>query len=67
MRGSYGIHIIYYMSDVTPGEVALDEIRDGVTELALSDKIKSTYENQVDAWIAEANVEYFYSNFGIAG
>ena len=67
VRGSYGIHIIYYMSDVTPGEVALDEIRDGVTELALSDKIKSTYENQVDAWIAEANVEYFYSNFGIAG
>ena len=38
-----------------------------MTELALSDKIKSTYENQVDAWIAEANVEYFYSNFGIAG
>ncbi len=67
VRGSYGIHIIYYMSDVTPGEVALDEIRDGVAEVALSDKTASTYEDQVNAWIEEANVEYFYSNFGIAG
>ena len=67
VRGSYGIHIIYYMSDVTPGEVALDEIRDGVAEVALSDKVKATYDEQVAAWIEEANVEYFYSNFGIAG
>ena len=64
--GSYGIHIIYYMSDITPGAVALEEIHDSVEELALSDKIQSTYENQVAAWVEEANVEYFYSNFGIA-
>ena len=67
VRGSYGIHIIYYMSDVTPGEVALDEIHDGVAEVALSDKIAATYDEQVAAWVEEANVEYFYSNFGIAG
>ena len=67
VRGSSGIHIIYYMSDVTPGEVALDEIRDGVAEVALSDKIAATYDNQVAAWVEEANVEYFYSSFGIAG
>ena len=28
--GSYGIHIIYYMSDITPGAVALEEIHDSV-------------------------------------
>ena len=67
VRGSYGIHIIYYMSDVTPGEVALEEIHDGVAEVALSDKIAATYDEQVAAWVEEANVEYFYSNFGIAG
>ena len=67
VRGSSGIHIIYYMSDVTPGEVALDEIRDGVAEVALSDKIAATYDEQVAAWVEEANVEYYYSNFGIAG
>ena len=67
VRGSYGIHIIYYMSDVTPGEVALDEIHDGVAEVALSDKIAATYDEQVAAWVEEANVEYYYSNFGIAG
>lgn len=67
VRGSYGIHIIYYMSDVTPGEVALDEIHDGVAEVALSDKIAATYDEQVAAWVEEANVEYYYSSFGIAG
>ena len=67
VRGSYGIHIIYYMSDVTPGEVALEEIHDGVAEVALSDKIAATYDEQVAAWVEEANVEYYYSNFGIAG
>lgn len=66
VRGANGIHIIYYMSDITPGEVPLEEIREGVEEVALSDKIQATYDDQVAAWVAEANVEYFYSNFGIA-
>ena len=67
VRGSYGIHIIYYMGDITPGAVSLDEIRGSVTELALKDKQEAAYKDQVAAWVAEANVEYFYSNFGIAG
>ena len=66
VRGSYGIHIIYYMGDITPGAVSLDEIRGSVTELALKDKQEAAYKDQVAAWVAEANVEYFYGNFGIA-
>ena len=66
VRGSHGIHIIYYMGDVTPGAVSLDEIRGKVTELALKDKQAAAYRDQVAAWVAEANVEYFYGNFGIA-
>ena len=67
VRGVNGIHIIYYLSDITPGAVALDEIRDEVAQLALDDKIAATYNDQVAAWVEEANVEYFYANFGIAG
>ena len=67
VRGVNGIHINYYLSDITPGTVALDEIRDEVTQLALDDKIAATYNDQVAAWVEEANVEYFYANFGIAG
>ncbi len=66
VRGANGIHIIYYMSDITPGEVPLEEIREGVEKVALNDKIQATYDDQVAAWVEEANVEYFYSNFGIA-
>ncbi len=64
--GSYGIYIVYYMADITPGAVALEEIRADVEANALKAKTTATYNAAVEAWMAEANVEYFYSNFGIA-
>ena len=63
--GSNGIHIIYYMDDVPAGEVALEEIRKDVEQIALDNKVQKTYDEQVAAWEAEAGVEYFYENFGI--
>lgn len=66
VRGMNGLHIIYYMDDIPAGEVALDEIREGVESNALSNKIVSTYDNQVNAWMDEANVQYFLENFGVA-
>ena len=64
--GSYGIYIVYYMADITPGAIALDEIRADVEANALEAKITSTYNAAVAAWIEEAGVEYFYANMGIA-
>ncbi|MBQ8507473.1 MAG: hypothetical protein IJ466_08615 [Clostridia bacterium] len=63
--GSYGAYIVYYLKDIAPGAVALEDIRETVESSALSDKLEETYYAQVDAWVAEANVEYFYENFGI--
>ena len=63
--GSNGIHIIWYMDDVPAGEVALDEIREEIEIDALDNKIQTTYSNQIDAWMEEMNVEYFFENFGI--
>ncbi len=63
VRGDRGIHIIYYMSDITPGEVALEEIHDKVEAAALEEKIQNTYDDQVNAWIAESNPVYHAENF----
>ena len=64
--GSYGIYVVYYMADITPGAIALDEIRAEVEANALEAKIASTYDAALAAWIEEAGVEYFYENMGIA-
>lgn len=63
VRGKNGIHIIYYLSDITPGAVPFEDIQDGVEAQALEDKISNTYESQVDAWIEEANVVYHLDRF----
>ena len=63
--GSNGIHIIWYMDDITSGEVALDEIRADVETDALETKIQNTYADQVAAWMEEMNVQFFYENIGI--
>ena len=63
LYGSYGIYIIYYMSDITPGAVPLEEIRDAVYEEAFNTKINDTYNAQVDAWVQEANPVYHVDRF----
>ena len=64
--GSNGIHIIYYMADIEPGEVGLDAIRESVTQDAEEQKLQSTYDDQVAAWVEEAGVEYHYESFGLS-
>jgi parvulin-like peptidyl-prolyl isomerase len=61
--GQNGIHVIYYLSDITPGPVALEDIADEVQEAALQDKISETYENQVNAWLEEAKPVYHVDRF----
>jgi len=61
--GSYGIHIIYYMADVTPGVVAFEEIADAVEANALETKIADTYNAQVAAWMEEAAPVYYFDRF----
>ena len=63
VRGQYGIHIIYYLADITPGEVPFEDIQEGVAAAALEDKITQTYNDQVDAWIAEVNPTYHLDRF----
>ena len=37
--GQNGIHVIYYLGDITPGPVPFEEIADAVKDAALKDKV----------------------------
>jgi len=63
VRGQNGIHIIYYLGDITPGPVPFEEIADAVREEAQQDKVSETYQAQVDAWVEEANPVYHLDRF----
>ena len=54
--GSYGIHLIYYAGDITPGATALEEVHDEVESLTLQNKISQTYADQVSAWKEELHL-----------
>ena len=63
--GSNGIHIIYYLADIEPGETGLEAVRESVTQDAEDEMTQAAYDAQLAAWLEEANVEYYYENFGI--
>ncbi len=63
LYGSHGIYIIYYMADITPGAVPLEDIRDDVYDAALTDKMNDTYNAQVEAWVQEAAPVYHVDRF----
>lgn len=54
-----GVHIIKYMGDVVPGEVAIDAIRDVIEAEVLADKQETAYVEQEAQWIVDANVKYY--------
>jgi len=49
----------------TMSAVAIDTWFGDVEAIALDNKISAAYQEAVAAWVAEANVEYFYENFGV--
>ena len=60
---SFGIHVIYYLADITPGAVPFEEVREEAESNALQDKLADTYEAQVNAWVEEANPVYHADRF----
>ena len=63
VTGSYGYYIVQYASDVAEGPVALSEVYDTVHDSVLSTKQTETWNNQVDAWVEEANAKVDMSVF----
>lgn len=61
--GQSGIHIIRYESDVTPGAVPLEELRDVLTEEAVETQKETHYAEELAAWVAALNPVYHYENW----
>lgn len=61
--GSSGVHIIYYNSDVTPGPVALDDIREEFTAIAQEESDNAYFNNKCSEWVSALNPLYNISKF----
>lgn len=59
-RGLYGYYIIQYTAPVEEGPVALDEVRDSLTETELATKQETVYEQTLEQWVTEANAKVDY-------
>ena len=46
-----GVHIIYYNSDVTPGVVPLEDVRDALYEQTLENMKSEHYESELAGWV----------------
>ena len=55
-----GVHIIRYESDVTPGPVPLDDVRDQLFDEALTAAREEHYNALLDEWVAAINPVYHY-------
>lgn len=62
VKGSYGIHVIYYESDIPAGPVAFDAVRADLESSTLETKLIQTYNAAVEAWIADAAPVYHLNN-----
>ena len=59
LRSAFGVHLVQYIGDVTPGEVPLADVADAVREEALKQKRDAYYDQQRQAMLEEANVKYY--------
>jgi len=62
--GSSGVHIIFYNSDVTPGAVALDTVRDELQASLLETKQDETFEAEYKAWYDAAKIKKYPNRLG---
>ena len=59
LRSPSGLHLVEYLSDVTPGDVPLDEVRETIEAQALEIRQRAYYDEQTAAMLEEANVQYY--------
>lgn len=56
VASDYGYHIIQYASEKTAGAIPLEDVKTEIYEKLMSDTIESTWEDQLSAWMSEAEV-----------
>ncbi len=58
-KGIYGYYIIKYVSDVNEGAIPLESLSENIKNDLLVTKQNEVYENQINAWVSEANAKVF--------
>ncbi|NMD37493.1 MAG: hypothetical protein GYA87_02280 [Christensenellaceae bacterium] len=58
-KGIYGYYIIKYVSDVPEGSLPLETLSDKIENELLLNKQNEAYENQIEAWVNEANAKIY--------
>ena len=59
LRSAYGVHLVEYVGDVTPGDVPFEEVADAVTADALKLAQAAEYKRVCERLLKEANVKYY--------
>lgn len=59
LRSVFGVHLVEYIGDVTPGAVPLDEVKHAVQADALKEKQAAYYDQQRQALLEAAQVKYY--------
>ena len=57
--GSNGVHIIYYIGDVTAGATPFEEVKDELSASTLTSKQDEAYEAAYASWLEAANVKTY--------
>ena len=64
--GQNGIHVIYYLSDITPGAVPFDDVREKLYETTLDSMKHDHFDSELESWVSALNPKYDITafNFG---
>lgn len=57
--GQYGVHLIYYATDVPAGAVDMETVRESLTEEALENAKSARYQELVDQWSVEFDTKIY--------
>ena len=61
-----GIHIIRYESDVTPGAVPFEDVKDALYDETLEDMKTDHYNTELQSWIDALNPQYSIGGFDLS-
>ncbi|MBO4377611.1 MAG: peptidylprolyl isomerase [Clostridia bacterium] len=54
----FGIHILYYLSDVPGGLIMTDDIRDEIVEYLISNQLNNAYAEAYSTWLENTEITY---------
>ena len=54
----FGIHILYYLSDVPGGLIMTDDIRNEIEEYLISNQLNSAYAEAYSTWLENVEITY---------